>query len=403
MTDLPTSNFGEGIIAETVGATREKRREDLNFAKSVYIYRSLFDNLASPQRLGLSGLDLLTAWPAEGSISVTYRLPGDDDLVDLPLIVPADQLYWYNQDFFHQYYGPERPTYYYTHAPVRVGDGDDGAFDLIAEALGRGAILITDCYATDTIEAEFDSWLGPLSDRRLDARVDTLRGEDNDGILHQYIGTVTFDGVPGYAPAISHYERYLGARQHGELTVPGADDVEVAQSIVGEEAEFLWSIYEGPFDALSTGHALRAGFDRRGFMESLADHDVVKVLRRVDGEITTLCLFSMGVSHSPWLSEEYYEEHHREAFASGNIMTFTAMVSDEHKRGSAYAAGLITALTQLLGLRGTTHLITFECNGVSSAYLPGIVEKSALDAPGTSISGLGEPVSRLAFKAISKS
>jgi hypothetical protein len=392
-----------GILEAELGTSSQPLRADREFARSVFAYRSLFDGLASPQRLGLSEEDLLGAWPAEESVTVTYRMAGGGS-VDLPLIVPADRLYWYNSEFFRERYGADRAVYYYTHAPLMHGRaaGHHSALHAIADVLQRGAVVITDSYVDERGAAiEVDYWPHLLmAETGLRVEVSTLRGGEADGVLSQFIAPVVFEGTRGFASGVTFHEQYATASDEGLLADAIAQGVEVVPTIAGPTADRLWQIYEGPFDALSGGHALRAGFDQRSFMEALQDPEVVKVMRRVEGQIATLCIFVMDLRHCPWLNADYYEEHHRDAYQTGNILVFTAVVSDEGLRGASYAPGLIRVLTELAGMRGTDALVTFECNGVSSRYLPRIVQRAIGQARGASVSGLDEPVSRLAFNAV---
>ncbi|MGH9031816.1 MAG: hypothetical protein ACRDY4_10640 [Acidimicrobiia bacterium] len=391
------------IVAQTVEVSRVGARPDLNFARSVFVYRSLFDELASPQRLGLSEEDLLTAWPADRAVTATYQLVGDQR-VDLPLLVPVEHLHWYNADFFRDLYGPTRPVQYYTHVPVELGDtaGGNSALGVIAAELEEGTVIITDSYATDDMTNELDDWSSFLRRRgATDLCVDTVSGNDAEGVLNQFVANVDFSGERQFAERHSFRDHFLEAQKRGRARA-SADGIEVVESVADSEAERLWAIYEGPFDALSGGHPLRAGFDRRVFMDAMTDPGVVKVLRRGDGDITTLCLFVMDLRQCPWLNADFYEEHHRDAFHTRNILVFTGVVSDERMQGSSYASALVTALTEIAGLRETSHLVTFECNSVSSLYIPRIVSSAITRAAGASVSGLDAPVSRLAFKAISK-
>jgi hypothetical protein len=180
------------------------------------------------------------------------------------------------------------------------------------------------------------------------------------------------------------------------------DGIEVVEQISDREAERLWSIYEGPFDALSGGHALRAGFDEQAFREALRSPAVVKVLRRWRGEITTLCLLVADLEQCTWLNASFYEEHYREAYATQNVLVFTAIVSDERLRGAAHGPELIRLLTEVLSMRGTSIIVTFECNGISSRYIPQIVERAVARATNAAVSGLEQPISRVGFRTIAK-
>ena len=389
------------IVSAPVAVSRAGLRPDLNFARSVFVYRSLFDELASPQRLGLSEEDLLTAWPADEAVTATYRM--GDHQVDLPLLVPVDRLHWYNAEFFRDVYGPDRPVQYYTHVPVERDDvsGGESAIGAIAREVERGTVIITDGYARDGGESEFDGWASHLSLAGIpDVEVQTLRGANAEGVLNQFVGIADFDGGRHFAVGPSCHEQFLRARRQGLLAESVDNGVEVVESITGAEAEQLWAIYEGPFDALSGGHALRAGFDRRAFMEAMGDPDVVKMVRRAAGDVTTLCLFVADLKQCPWLSPTFYEEHYGDAFRTDNVFVFTGMVSDETRRGSAYASTLIHTLAEILRLRGTSCVITFECNSVSSQYIPRIVTDSTNETGIAVMSGLEAPASSLAFKAI---
>jgi hypothetical protein len=389
-----------GLLAEAVDVSRAGLRTDLNFARSVLVYRSLFDDLASPQRLGLSEEDLITAWSSGEAVTATYRVVGDQQ-VDLPLLVPIEHLYWYNADFFRSVFGPRRAVHYFTHAPVSLED--DRSLALISSELERGSVLVTDSYATVDISNEFDDWAARLGHRGMkNVNVETLRGSDADGILHQFVGNVDFQSRREFARAPSCVDQFREASRLGLIQGSIEDGIEVVEEISDREAERLWEIYEGPFDALSGGHALRAGFEEQAFLEAMKSRDVIKVLRRWRGEITTLCLVVTDLGECTWLNASFYEEHYREAYDTRNILVFPGIVSDEALRGAAHGPELIRLLTEVLGMRGTSIVITFECNGISSQYIPQIVERAVARATSASVSGLERPVSRVGFKTISK-
>jgi hypothetical protein len=400
MSESHSSIRTDGILNRAMGIADGRERRDLDFARSAFVYRSLFDDLASPQRLGLSEEDLAMAWADERAVTIRYEVVGGEE-VDLPLLIPADRLYWYNEDFFSSYYGQGTPILYYSHVPLSLGGPPGGqALERVAEHLARGAILIADGYLREGVATEFDTWRSALHSRFPGGvTVESPHGGAADAVLNQFVATLTFDGATAFRPSASFYEHYREALMTGEFSLQERG-VEIATVIDDHESEHLWSIYEGPFDAISGGQVLRAGFDRRAFLDVLRDPEVVKVVRRREGGIATLCMFVTNLRRCPWLSVDYYQETLRDAHSTDNILVFTGVVSDKSLRGQSYAHGLLTALAQLVKRRGTACVITFECNGISSAYVPQIVERAIREVPGAAVSGLAEPVSQLAFRAI---
>src|SRR5687768_10869612 len=124
--ELPGAvNPRSSLPVQATGVARGGLRRDLNFARSVYVYRSLFDELVSPQRIGLSEQDLATSWSGPHAVTASYLGQGGEQ-IDLPFLLPVDQLYWYNIEFFADVFGEARDIRYYTHAPVPIGGASKG-------------------------------------------------------------------------------------------------------------------------------------------------------------------------------------------------------------------------------------------------------------------------------------
>lgn len=302
---------------------------------------------------------------------------------DVPLLVPAEDIYWYNTDVIKKLTG-EAPAYVYAHAE-KVNDS--GA-DRIAESIRRDGSVV---YINTDGSREDDT--KQLEQALLDRGVEVHEVENV--FQNQYIGEINFPGMDGYASVPSLQEVFDNApdlHTHGEGT-----HAELAPSIDGEELESLWKVYDSRFEYVAENSISEAAFDEEGFKEIMQDPTVVKAVSRVDGKIASVTMFMTNMDHASWLNEGYYRQQHGQALETGNVLLFLGIVSDPEVPGSHHSLAAMNLLVEVGQRRGSNALITFECNEVSSSYLPDLV-KGAIEATGiASVSGLEKPVSQSRF------
>lgn len=377
--------FGRGLTESELNKTSE-------------LYESFKELAKGPERLGLHPDDLRSSVQNPTTICAEYQ-NSRGETVSLPLFVPVEQLYWYNKEFLHQTYG-NRPIYYFTHAHVPDG-GENHFYAEVSKLLDDGAVLITDKYAGDE-EAGLDDWRSKMAQSD-NLKIEALGGGDERRLVRQYVAPVRLNGEVGVHEAPNFNDVFRREVKAGKLPENSHDGASVVDVIEGEEAERLWQLYSVPFDKLTAEHPISGGFDREGFLEIMRSPDVVKVVNRVDGKISTLMTFVTSFEHATWLNEDWYREHYDEYIDSDNLWIFPGIVTDENMRGQNYSAEVVKLAMAVTAKRGSDILITFECTEISSKYVPAIV-KAGIESTGLGkVEGIDDytkPVDELEYEAL---
>ncbi len=366
---------------------KSTEREDANNI-SWNVYSDFQDTTSSPQREGLGEEDYQACLENEQTISSLENIDGQS--VETPVLVPSKALYWYNQKLLTELFS-ERETYIYTQA-----EPTDQSVKIMAEVIDTGAVVLTPVTQSSSILVE------KLQADAVEGR--TVKAEPLIGAyLNQYVGEVDLEGITDYIKAPTFFEQYRTSLEDGTLTLDLLNGAALIDSVSGSEASRLWDIYKEPFEEISVNSPINAGFDEEGFYKALQDETVVKVVNRVDGIISTLALFETDIDNAEWLNSDYFEKELPEAYHTDNILLFLGMVSDENMRGNAYSTDLINLLLKVAIERNSKSDITFECNEVSSHYLPEIVA-GAINASGiATVRGLESPKAQTTFLALRSS
>jgi len=360
------------------------------------VYKEFRNQSDEAIRIGLFGEDIDRAYDNPGTIFVNQAK--DQVEVRLPLLVPVSSLEWYNQELIREKYGDNPSIYYYAHPPLVDEQTFDEASALLKGMLDSGAVIIADKY-----EGDVASLIAQFIDRAQSGEysLDAFGG-DIDSRVDVFAGVVRVHGTDGVRDAPSFYAAYEEAVASGEIISDPENGVAIQESITGEEAEEIWKIYDNPFSELGKDDPTHAGFDREALLDILADPDVTKIVNRVNGEVTTLCIFLHNFEKAPWFNGELYERDFPEYFKSGNILMFPGIVSDESKRGNNYAADVIDLAAKVTAKRKTCLLITFECTEISSQYIPDLVTAAINRSGNAEIDEITEPISRINYYAISR-
>ena len=124
-------------------------------------------------------------------------------------------------------------------------------------------------------------------------------------------------------------------------------------------------MYKDRFDVLSENHPVNAGYNEIEFKNILRDPSVVKVVNRVDGEVTTVCLFLTDLYQCTWLNRQYFYENYSSTIQKNNLLVFLGIVTDERKQGNAYATDVVDLLVRVADEKSEPTVPTFECNEIS--------------------------------------
>lgn len=348
----------------------------------------------SPQRLGLSTEDKDRVLGDERTLAIEVN--GKKE----PVLVPIDQLYWYNHAYLKEHFETDE-VYYYAHPDI-TGKKKDEAYNLIGQYIQDGAVILYD--TVDSNGKVFGDLDHELQGTAIEYRRLPITKDSRQRFLYQYDGKFILndDKEAPFIMAPGIFETYQQAVEEGTLPFDPNNGPALAEVIDGEEAERLWNIYHKPFERLSDSHPINSGYDKDGFLEILRDPEAVKAVYREDGVITTLALFLNDIKHCDWLDPSYYESHYPDAVRTGNHFIFPGIVTDELKRGASFSLPLIQLIAKTQALRKTPAVISFECTDKSYRYIPRIVRFAINRSGAAKTTGFENPVSRFDYYAISK-
>ncbi len=348
-------------------------------------------------RIGIFGEDLEKALNNPDTLFLETK-DNDGTLTKLPLLVPIDDLEWYNKELMKRTYGEDTRAFAYVHPPISDDEAQSRAVELIKSKVEEGHVVLTDVYS--------DDGSSPIAKVIQEAQAGSYSleafGGDTESRADVFAGAVVFNDEHKIVSAPSLYESYEQAVKNGEILFDDQNGTALASVIEGEEAERVWGIYEKPFEGLGENDPTYAGFDKESLLDILKDPEVAKIVNRANGEITTLCIFLQNFDKAPWFNKDYYKKHYPEYYQTNNVLMFPGIVSDENKRGNNYSADVINLTAQVLARRGSSVLVTFECTEVSTTYIPQLVTAAVNNTGISEISGLENPMSVINYFAIKK-
>jgi hypothetical protein len=412
---LNTQRSFADIATCTEAATNVELSND-EVERSAAIYESFRQEQDGAVKIGLYGDDLRIAMQDLGTVMVKYAVQTEVQPVHMPVLVPINGLEWYNLPYLHEKYGEDAQLYCYVHPPI---PGDEGSREVIASAvkdvLDSGAVVLLDQYQG---ASPFDSknWVpddmpedsnGTIVRLRNNEDIYELESMNSNGRLKKsdvFVCPIDFDGIDVVKEAPSIYDTYQRAVENGELIIDAQNGPSIERVMSVNDMQKVWDIYEKPFERLSKGNPVLAGFDEGSLKYMLADPDIVKMVNRKDGDITTLLIFTQNFNHYPWFNEEYFKRTYPDYYDTGNILLCPGIVSDEAKRGTAFSWSLVDLLVKVAAKRETNAALSFECTEISTRYIPTKVVARGVEASGIATArGYDEPVATMEYKALRKS
>lgn len=374
-----------------------EKSQELVVSKGIDVYSSYRNENDQGIRLGIFDEDLTEALKNPNTITIETQAD-NGEVSSQPLLVPIDSLEWWNAEIIKDKYGADTKAYVYVHPKIYATNRTQ-VEAILNDVLVGGTVIVTDLYDDDT-----DSPIAQIVDRAKSGEFSIEAfGGDTESRVDVFVGHVAVNGGVGVREAPSLYDVYQQSLESGQETQASENGPSLAATIEGEEAEEIWKIYENPFEDLGRDDPTLAGFNKEQLMDILTDPDVIKVVNRVNGEITTMCIFLQNCDKAPWFNKHYYEREYPDYYRTNNILMFPGIVSDEDKRGNKYAMDVINLANRLLARRGSDFLVTFECTEVSSTYIPKIVEGAVNSSGVTNITGLDTPKTVINYYAIKKS
>jgi hypothetical protein len=342
------------------------------------------------------------------TISLQYKKAGrGKETVTAPFLAPVESMPWYNLTYLRQKYGEDAKIYVFVHPPGN--DPNNVIADTMQAVLNEGGVILLDYLKGDSPFHSEDWHPGEqengamLMQRGSDTYQFERLGSKHLSEDAVFDGIVEIHGAEQVAEAPDLHVAYLEAVQSGELEVNERNGASMELVMSPEDISRVWDIYRRPFERLTEGSPVLAGFSEEELRNQLLDPEIVKMVHRQDDAITTVCLLSNDFSKYPWFNSEYYKRTYPEYYNTGNIFLLPGIVSDETMRGHSYALPLLDMLTKVVALRGTGLITTWECTEISRRYIPKIVDR-AVNASGlATISNLEEPVSLIESAAVTKS
>lgn len=385
----PLKSFGkvEGVIAGGKLTSEQ-------MTHSLALYERYRDYSDEAVKIGLYGEDLEAAYNNPNSILLKHADKKGETYT--PLLVPVQQLTWYNMSLLKRVYGEETDFYYYAHPPIpETEESQTIVARAIKEKLDQGAIIFTDQY-TGQPDAILDivSNENGYASENLGGGNQLRTGEVFVAPVNVGVETISQD-VP------SIYDVYRQCIEDGEIKPDPQNGVSLVQTIEDDDAERIWEIYENPFDKLTEEHPMNAGFTKTELLDILSDPNVAKIINRVEGKISTLCFFVQDFDQCSWFNKKYYKEQYPEYYNTNNILIFPGIVTDEHLQGSLFSLPIMSLVTKLFVKRGSNMLITFECTETSATYIPKIVTFAINHSQmGARVEEIKEPISVSEYRAL---
>jgi hypothetical protein len=363
----------------------------------VFDYYTQFRNEQnSALKIGLFDQDLDSA--IANPLTINYKTYNNETELELPVLVPTNDLEWYNQELLGLMF-PGKIVYAYAHPPSYSENDDISIREILKDAINDGFVVVAEKYESDSSSVLARFITASNDDEKVS--VDRFGDQDLPSSVDFFDARAEFS-VSGSNSDKSLYEVYEQLVAEG-LEVPADQDgVSLCRIIDGDDADNFWELYKKPFDELGKNDPTKAGFDEVQLKDLLSNPDVIKVVNKLDGEITTLLLVIDNLKQVPWFSEDYFKEKYPEQYEDKNILISPGIVSDEDKRGNNYAVDVLDFLSRVYARRGANVILSFECTQISTQYIPKIV-KIALEKSGmTFASGLDAPVDTIEYFGIKK-
>jgi hypothetical protein len=403
-------SFENGIIEDSqiaILAGVDLTEEEIEASSQAYeAHRGNVDNGIL---LGVFGPELRNAM-ADPSTVMIYDHQNDSYS---PLLVPTSDLEWYNMPYLTGRYGEDTPLYCYVHPEIPYDEATRAVVaNAIKDILDIGAVILYDQYE-DVSPFEDDQWsheedpqgqtkellvkdgeayeLESLGSRRIPKKDDV------------FIGMINFDGTEEVKEVSSIYDTYKAAVESGSLLVDRENGAIIEDVMSEGDVERVWQIYKRPFERLSKGHPMLAGFDEETLKTTLREPSIVKLVNRSEGDITTVGIFTQNFEHCPWFNAQYYKENYPEYFETNNILLCPGIVSDEERRGHTYSWSLVDLMIKSQAERGSNLLLSFECTEISTRYIPEKVVVRGVESSGLAVAeGFDAPASTIVYKALRK-
>ena len=359
-------------------------------------YELFHDSYDQALRVGLFGEDIERALRDPRTISMR-TFDNDGKATSTPVLVPIDILEWFNKDLMIRTYGSESEVMVYAHPPFGEPDIDSEVKRLLQEQIVAGKVVLTELYGDD----ETSPMAAVLKEGESDLEINAFGGE-LESSADYFALKIKINDSPEVKQSANLYDVHKECMEAGIVTYDTNNGSSLAKTIVGEEADRIWDIYQKPFEGLGEDDPTLAGFDRDSLMDILQDAEIPKVVHRVDGEITTMMLFLHDFSKVPWFNPNSYARDFSEYYETNNILIFPGIVTDEKRRGNNYASEMIDFVTRLYAYRGSSVLLTFECTEVSATYIPELVAAGIENTGLAKVSGADAPIGSTKYFGISQ-
>lgn len=370
--------------------------------KSIAAYSDFHNAVDQETKIGLFDEDLRNAFTDPSTILIRYSTDDEESLF-APLLVDANQYSWKKTEIVKSQIGIDNKIYVYAHPYLPKDENNLKIIkNVLSNILDKGDVILLDQYIDqDIIENSFPDNIN-------------VENFSNDGELNGktdvYVGEVIFNDINCVKESDTIFEIYEAAIKSNEITRNNLNGPSLTNIIEGEEAQRIWELYEKPFNDLDNTHPEYAGFTKEQLLELLQNEDVVKVINRVEGKISTLCLFIQNFENEPWYNSTKFMRDYPEYYGSRNILLFPGIVTDPEMRGENYSLEVIDLATKMLAKRRTNILIAFECTEQSTLYIPQIVKAAVENSKVASVAGItntdnpdqGTPVSTIVYKKIDK-
>ncbi len=140
-------------------------------------------------------------------------------------------------------------------------------------------------------------------------------------------------------------------------------EVKYIDSIVGDEAETWWDIYDEAFIEVNKKYPCRQSFHKEEFLSILQNPLAKKLVVIVDGEFVSMGIWTADLALAPWISEEYFELNFPDEYERKAIFYFVALLTKPGLQGKDYMKELAGGMTNYIAEhRGFAALDVCEDN-----------------------------------------
>ena len=338
-------------------------------------YESLLGglNATSPQRQGFREHEFFDA--LRNPNVVTTSLDTLAGPVEVPQLCPIDQYSWLNSEYYKNRFPDDvaagRIKHFFEIPGIEPGQAVKNSIVSIGEQNG---LIVFDYSERD------DAYMN-----RFEGMIDALGLEiesvEEMGTQTYYAGKCKLNKEKTNGQDEHIHDTFRRMIADGVLPVEQSSGATYHELMTQEQASALYGTYEAAFANLNN-HPCRQGIDADEFHEILTKHpDVIKLVNKFDGEVTTLCLLDDDLSKFEWLNPSFYETEFPNEAADNELIYFPAIHTNPDLRGVMGAKDIVQLLARMSAYGKHEVVVAFDCCDMNRDSLPNYIARLINSTP----------------------